>query len=148
NLKLGLGVDHRVVGEQQRLIGLLGVGLLGIGPHIDFAVKDRTGFAVQDSLIQFVARATRHPVVDEGSVMDNLLTARCIEAVERAFPASPRQLSRDFISRPAGTQGDSMRSKRAAPLLAYLKHFEVLVLGLLALELDVIQPSAAAEDDL
>ena len=41
DLELRLGVDLRVVGEQQRAVGLLGVGLLRVRPDDDLAVEHR-----------------------------------------------------------------------------------------------------------
>ena len=40
DLELRLGVDRRVVGQQQRPVGLLGVGLLRVVPDDDLAVED------------------------------------------------------------------------------------------------------------
>ena len=54
NLQLRLGVDRRVVGQQQIAVGLLGVGLLRVGPHENFAVENALRFAVQNAVIKFV----------------------------------------------------------------------------------------------
>ena len=43
NLELRLRIDLRIVGEQQRLVRLLGVGLLRVRPYDDFAVEDLRG---------------------------------------------------------------------------------------------------------
>ena len=72
DLQLRLGVDGRVVGQQQRLVGLLGVGLLGVLADEDLAVEDAAGLAVEDALVQLVAGAVRLGVVDDRVVVDEL----------------------------------------------------------------------------
>ena len=56
DLELRLGVDLRLVREQQGLVGLLGVGLLRVGADADPAVEDAARPAVEDALVELVAR--------------------------------------------------------------------------------------------
>ena len=76
DLELRLGVDGRVVGQQQRLVRLLGVGLLGVLADEDLAVEDAVALAVEDALVQLVAGAVRLRVVDDGVVVDVLRRRR------------------------------------------------------------------------
>ena len=76
DLELRVGVDLRVVREQQRPIGLLGVGLLRVGTHEDAAVEHRLRLAGQDALVELVAGAVRRGVVDRGVVVDELRCRR------------------------------------------------------------------------
>ena len=55
DLELRLGVDRRVVGEQQRPVRLLGVGLLRVLADDDLAVEDRARRAAEDALVDLVA---------------------------------------------------------------------------------------------
>src|ERR1039458_6793661 len=59
DLQLRLGIHHRIVGEHQILIGLLGIGLLRVFADDDFAIEDGVRLARQNSFIHFVAPAVR-----------------------------------------------------------------------------------------
>src|ERR1051326_9586857 len=72
NLQLGFGIDDRVVGEDQVLVGLLGIGLLGVLADNDAAVENRVGFAVQNPLVEFVAGAVRLGMIDDGVVVGEI----------------------------------------------------------------------------
>ena len=76
DLELRLGVDLRVVREQQRPVGLLGVGLLRVGPDDDLAVEDAARAIVQDALVDLAAAAVRLRVVDRRVVVDEPLRRR------------------------------------------------------------------------
>src|SRR5664279_5140943 len=82
DLQLGFGIHHGVVGEDQVLIGLLGIGLLGVLADDDLAVEYGVGLAVEDALVEFVAGAVRHGVVDQGVIVDVLRAVDDVEAVE------------------------------------------------------------------
>ncbi len=70
DLELRLGVDLRVVGQQQRLVRLLRVGLLRVGPDDDLAVEDRRGAIGEDALVDLAAVAVRLRVIDRRVVVD------------------------------------------------------------------------------
>ena len=99
NLELRLRVDLRVVREQQRLVRLLRVRLLRVLTDDDLAVEDRAGLAGQDALVELVARAVRHRVVDRRVRVDERVAAGHIQAVERAFRALARQRRRSMSLR-------------------------------------------------
>src|SRR6476619_3217129 len=56
DLELRLRVDLGVVGQEQRLVRLLRVGLLRVLPDDDLAVEHRARLAGQDALVELVAR--------------------------------------------------------------------------------------------
>src|SRR5436309_5413951 len=58
DLELGLTVDLDAVGEEQMLVGLGGVGLLSVRAHDDSSVEDRSGRAVEHTLVELLAGAT------------------------------------------------------------------------------------------
>ncbi len=87
DFQLRFGVNDGIVGQQQRLVGLLGVGLLGVGVNVNLAVEDAAGPAVEDALVQLVAGAIRLGMVDARVVIDQLVAARQVQAVKRGFAA-------------------------------------------------------------
>ncbi len=56
-----LGIDHRVVGEDQVFVGLFGIGLLRVLADEDFAVEDGVRFSVEDALVKLVAVGSGAP---------------------------------------------------------------------------------------
>ena len=92
DLQLRLGVGGGVVGEQQVLVGLLGVGLLRDGPDEDATVEDALGFVVEDAVEILVAGAMRLGVFDDHVVIGQLLAAREVKAVEDALQALAREV--------------------------------------------------------
>ncbi len=76
NLQLGFGVDDGLVGENQVLVGLLGIGLLRVFADDDAAVENGGGAAVENAFVEFVARAVRLGVVEHGVVVDVLRAVR------------------------------------------------------------------------
>ena len=88
NLKGRLRINHRIVAQQQRFAGLLGIGLLGIGlTNEDFALEDGGRFPVQHVLVQLVARTVRGGVVEVRVIVHVLIAADQDQAVERGFAA-------------------------------------------------------------
>ena len=66
DLELGLGVDLDVGRQQQIVVGLIGVGLLGVAPDHDLAGEHRVRLAVEHALVELVADAAGLGVVDAG----------------------------------------------------------------------------------
>ena len=90
DLQLRLGVDRGIVGQQQGLVGLLGVGLLGVLANEDLAVEDAVGLAVENALVQLMAGAVRPGVVDLGVVIDMLRPVDDVQPVQGASDPSER----------------------------------------------------------
>ena len=93
DLELRLGVDLRVVGEQQRLVGLLRVGLLRVLPDDDLAVEDGARPAGQDALVDLVARAVRL-ARDRSSCACRRATRRRRRRARSACTRRPRRRAR------------------------------------------------------
>ena len=72
NLQLRLGVNHRVVGQQQIAVGLFGVGFLRVLADQNFPVEDAMGAVRQNAVIKFVAFAMRPGVVHHGMMVNQL----------------------------------------------------------------------------
>src|SRR5262249_45848349 len=75
NLQLRLGVDHCIVRQQQRLVGLACVRLLGILVDVNLAVEDAAGPAIKDALVKLMAGAARLGVVDPRVIVNQLIAA-------------------------------------------------------------------------
>ena len=136
DFQLRLGVDGGVGREQQSLVGLLGVGLLGVGMNEDFAVEDAVGSAVEDGLVQLVAIAVRLGVVDARVIVDELPAAGHREAVEDALAAFGAEDGVDVVADEGAAQGDAVRAEVAAAVLLDLQRGDVI--GGVALALDLV----------
>jgi hypothetical protein len=80
NLELGLGIDLGLGGQQQVLVALVGVGVLGVGPDLDLALEDPVGGFVEYALVVLAADAVRLGVVDPGGGVEMLAPAPEIDA--------------------------------------------------------------------
>ena len=100
NLQLGLGVDHRIFGKHQVLVGLLGVGLLRVLAHENLAVEHGARCAVQNAFVELVAGGVRLGMVERRVIIDVLRAVGEIKPVQRAFAAG-RQNSHSRRCAPA-----------------------------------------------
>src|SRR5882724_635216 len=82
DLELRLRVDGRIVGQEQHLVRLLGVGLLGVFADKDLAVEDAVSAIAEDALVNLMARTVRLGVIDDGEVIDVLLAIGQVEAID------------------------------------------------------------------
>ena len=87
DLELWLGIDRGVPREQEVVIGLDRVRLLGIFSYDDLAAEDAARLAGEDALVQLLAIAVRPGVVDHRVSVGVLTTADQEKAVEGAFGA-------------------------------------------------------------
>ena len=98
DFELRFGVDFRVAGEQQIVIGLVRVG--AVGPFVDnrFAVPHTTGFSIEDAAI--FLRAERWPdlVVDPRVIVNVLLVAGKIQPVENGAGIPALQFRYGFVA--------------------------------------------------
>ena len=115
DLELRGGVDLGMLGQEQRLVRLFGVGLLGVELHDDLAVEHRVGFTVQDAFVELVARAVGLGVIDHRVVVDETTTVRHVESVERAVDPFTIQQRIDVVANERASQRDGMGREAAAP---------------------------------
>ncbi len=87
NFELRLGVDLRVVGEQQVAIGLLGVGLLRVFVDDDASVKNAVGMIVENAVVELTAAAVRAGVLDQHVVIEMLAAVADEQAIDQALSA-------------------------------------------------------------
>ena len=85
DLELRLRGDVGVVRQQQVLVRLVGVGVLGASMHVDPAAEDAGGSSPQHPLVELVAGAVGPRVLDGGEVVDMLAAGAEIEPVQRRF---------------------------------------------------------------
>src|SRR6185437_15940188 len=98
NLKLGLGVHLRIVGEQEIAIGLLGVRLLRVLVDDNAAVEDAVGVLVQNAIVELPAAAMRAGVFDEHVIIKVLPAGADEESIDQAFAALARKDGMDIIA--------------------------------------------------
>ena len=114
DLELRLGVDRRVVGEQQRPVGLLGVGLLRVLTNDDLAVEHRARLAAENALVDLVARAVRLRVIDGGVIVDQAIAIGQIQAVQRALGALAVENRRDVVADDLAAERERVRREVGA----------------------------------
>src|SRR5262249_29131685 len=148
NLQLRLGVDGRVLRQEQHLVGLLGIGLLGVLANENLAVENPVRFSVQDALVQFVAGAARLGVVDGGEVVDVLAAARQVQTVDGGLAALAVELNADFVADQSAAQRQKMRFEIAAAVQAHLRGGNVVSRQTFALELVMVNDRTFAGHDL
>jgi hypothetical protein len=83
----GFELIGRVVRQQQRAVGLLGVGLLRVEADDDAAVEHRLRLAGQDALVDLVAGAVRHCVIERRVRVEQALAVGQVHAVHGAVGA-------------------------------------------------------------
>src|SRR5262249_22443077 len=91
DLQLRLGVDHGILGQEQVLVGLLGVRLLSVLVYVDLAVEPPLRSPGEDALVELAAAAVRLLVVDPGVVVGVLAVVHEVEAIEGALTAFPSE---------------------------------------------------------
>ena len=87
NFQLRLGIDAGILGKQQILVGLLGVGFLGDLADQDAAVENAPGPPIEDAIEILVAVAVGLGVLHHHVVIRQLLALGQVEPVEDAFHA-------------------------------------------------------------
>ena len=148
NLELRLGVDRRVVGEEQYLVRLLGVGLLGVFADKNLAVEDAVRSAIEDTLVEFMARAIRLGVIDDGEVIEVLLAVREVEAVDSRFSVLAVEADADLVAHQGAAEREVVRRKVALGRLHDLCIGDVIRGSAFLLHLHVIDDGAFRERDL
>src|ERR1700722_6102209 len=81
DLEFRLGIDGRFLADDEVIVLLEGVCLLGVLVYKDLAVEDTGGLFEQDTLVELVTETRRLLMVDEGMVVDQLLTRRKIKPI-------------------------------------------------------------------
>ncbi len=139
NLELRIRVDGGVVRQQQRAIGLLRVRFLRVDPDDDAAVEDAATLAGQDALVEFVARAVRHRVVERGVRVHQALAVDEIHAVHRAVGALALEADTDVVAHQPAAGRKRVRREHAPALYVHLEVGDVkrlLRLPLIRVEVD------------
>ena len=147
DLERGRGIDERLAGEEEILVGLHGVGLLRVRANDDLSVKDAARLAVQDPLIELAAGAVRHGVVDQGVVVHVLGAGAEKEPVQRALAPLALEDHVPIGPRERRSQAEVVRHVVARPPLGDLDRLDVEGGEILALQLVVLEHGALAQDD-
>ena len=113
DFELRLAVGLGPIGQQQVLVELIGVGLLGPGRHPYLAPEHRAGTIIDDALIGLVGNARRHQMIDPGGGVQMLFTARKRYPLEGAMDPLAGIAGADFVSRQdAAERHDEIRVSR------------------------------------
>ena len=147
NLELRLRVDLRILREQQRAVGLLGVGLLSVRSDDDLAVEDAARAIRQDAFVDLAAAAVRPSVIDRRVVVDEPLRVSDVESVQRALDTLAVQHGDDVVAdeRTAGT--DRVQRARRTALSLHVDGVDVCRFRALVLERVVLERGVLADDD-
>ena len=148
DLELRLGVDRRAVGQEQRAVRLLGVGLLRVLPDDDLAVEHRARRAAQDALVDLVAAAVRLRVVDRRVVVDQPVAVGEIEAVERAVAAFTVEEGGRVVADELAAERERVRREARAARGVHVQAGDVERLERLLLDLVVIDAGVLADEHL
>src|SRR5205823_4620692 len=105
-----------IVRQEQCLVGLLGIGLLGVLANINLAVEYAPRLAIEDPLVELMAGTARFGVIDDRMVVDELAVRREIEAVEGTLAILIAKHGVGFIADDQAAQRDGMRGDIAALL--------------------------------
>ena len=148
DFQLRLGVDLGRLGQQERAVGLLRVGLLRLGRHEDLPVEHAVGLAVQDALVDLPAPAVGMVVEDGCVVVYQLLVAAEVEPVEQALHVGGVQVAAQVVPRNGPTHRKAEVAVVAVALLGYVRAPDVE--GALALPLDpgVLHPGVLPDHHL
>src|ERR1035437_4344360 len=146
DLQLGFGIHHGVVGEDQVLVGLLGIGLLCVLADDDFAVEDGVGLAVENALVEFVAGAVRLGVLDDRMIVDVLRAVDDVEAVQGGVGAC-RQGGVGVVADQRAAERNGVRRERGAASDGGLQGRDVEGVGGFLLDFVMIHHGAIANDD-
>src|SRR5215510_3147931 len=87
DLELRFGVDLGILGQEERLVRLLRIGLLRVRTHDNPAVEDGARMVADDAFVDFTAAAVGFRVIDSRMVVDEPRAVGEIEPVQRARTA-------------------------------------------------------------
>src|SRR3546814_6053860 len=94
-----LAVHFGAARQQQCAVELVPVGLLRVPPDQDLALKDAARTIVEYTHLDFARAAFRHRMIDEGGVVDMLLAAQHVGAVEAAFDMTAADMGAQLVAR-------------------------------------------------
>src|ERR1039458_1758981 len=87
DFELRLGVDARIITEEQIAVGLLGVGLLRVLVTYDAAVEDAARAIIENAVVKLAARTLRLRVLHQHVVVEVLASSADEKAVDEALRA-------------------------------------------------------------
>ena len=146
DLELRLGVDRRIVREQQHLVGLLRVGLLRVEPHEDLAVEHALAAIVEDALVELVALAVRLGVIDGRVVVHQPIAVDQVEPVHRAVDAFAVEHRVDVVAHQPAAERDVLGGEHRGARQVQMRAGDVIRREALALHAAVLDLRAVGAD--
>ena len=125
-------------GQQQSLIGLLGVRLLRVQPHKNLAVEHAPRPPVQNALVHFMAVAVGHGVVYGRVVVYQLPVAPDVQAVQRTLDAFAAQSRIEVVAHDQAAERDAVRGEVRAALQLDLRGRDVIGRSRLVVQLVMV----------
>src|SRR5699024_9063769 len=121
-----LGIDLGLLGQQQGIRGLLGIGFLCVLVNDDLAVEHAAAAAIQNTFEDFAAGAVRDGVIDPGVVVDVLAVVADEYAIQPDFGVLAAQPGVGVDTRQPPTEIETMIIDAAVALLVGEQHGHVV----------------------
>ena len=144
--RLGVGLGRRR--QQQVLDGLAGIGLDRARAHDDSAVEDPVAAPADHPLVALAAGAVRRQVLDAGLVVQVLLAAGQVQAVQGHLGAGALERDPHLVARDGPAAGRQVRAEAAVPGLAHVQAGEMEGAAAGVLQAVVLKLCAGLEHDL
>ncbi len=147
DLELRLAVGVRVSREQQVVVGLLRVGLLGARTHDDAAREYATRLVVEHTVEILVTLTVVSGMVDRRMMIGVLLTGQEVQSVEDQPATRTRQDGADVVPRERRPECHHVQVDRTVPTLMRLCRRHVIGARALALDAMIIDPRRLSHHD-
>ena len=106
NFELGIRIDRRLIGEQQIVVELVRVGLLGVGRYDHFSGEHGFACPVENAFVSHAAEASRDGVLDMQGVIDGTVSVIEVEPVEFASAVLALEFDAEFVPNDLTGNGD------------------------------------------
>ena len=117
NFQLRLGVDLRIVGQQQVAIGLLGIGLLRVLVHHDAAVEHAMRVVVENAVVKLPAGTMRAGVLHQHVIIEMLPAGADKEPINQALAAFAGEHRMHIVAHECAAQQQRVRGDIGAARL-------------------------------
>ena len=148
DLELGLSVDLGAGREQEVLVHLVGLGLLGARADENASGENAPGLAGEQSLVHLVRLGAGSGMIDERVVVDVAVAVGVVEAEEAHLGAGSGQRDVDVAPRELSSEVDGDRRDAAVASLVDVDGGDVVSAGALTLEGGEAEVGAGGGDDL
>jgi len=146
DFQLRLCVYLRRIREKQRFVGLFGVSFLRVEADKNLAVEHSPRPVIQHILIQFVAGAVRHGMVNRGVIVHQASPIAERQTVQGAFNVFATEIRADVVASEVAAEGQVMRREDALVRHSYLRVGDMKSGFALAVQFVVIEMSVLRDE--